>query len=190
MIIAYKGFEPNLTCRGFQYELGKTYSLHERPKLCKQGFHACVLPIDVIQYYSPSTSVYAKVKLSECDANQNLHDFAFDTKICGRRIWISTHKIGIDELIHETFDLLDRLAIFANHREALPSEYYHCIVKTPIKQLQDEESIAIRIEATIRFAHTVLALIIDNLIDSNQIADVEDFVQIVSKLQQTKEEES
>lgn len=186
MIIAYKGFEPDLTCRGFQYELGKTYSLPERPKLCEQGFHACILPIDVIQYYSPSTSVYAKVKLSECDVMKDLYDFAFDTKICGRRIWISTRKICIDELIYETFYLLDQLAVFANLDRELPSKYYHRAVKTSVKQLEDEESIAKRIEATIRFAHTVLGFIIKELMDSSQIFDVEDFIQIVIKLQQNK----
>lgn len=187
MITAYKGFEPDMTCRGFQYELGKTYSLSERPKLCERGFHACILPIDVIRYYPHGTSVYAKVELSECDVMKDLYDFAFDTKICGRRIWISTYKICINELIYETFRLLDQLAVFAD-LGAIPSEHYYCVAKTSIKQIKDAASIDKRIEATIRFAHTVLGFIINKLIDSNKICDVEDFVQIVTELQQIKEE--
>lgn len=41
---AYKGFNKGLTCRGFQYEEGKTYEEQEA-KLCKSGFHACENPI-------------------------------------------------------------------------------------------------------------------------------------------------
>lgn len=190
MITAYKGFEPDMTCRGFQYELGKTYSLPERPKLCERGFHTCILPIDVVQYYPYNLSVYAKVKLSDdYDSMLDLYDFAFGTKFCGRRIWISTRTMCMDELIYETFHLLDQLAVFADLC-VLPSEYYYRVAKTSIKQFKDAVKIDERIEATIRFAHHILGLIINKLMDSNQIFNSMDFIQIVIKLQQTKEEEN
>ena len=52
-IIAYKGFDKDLKCRGFQYEVGKEYELPEgeEPELCKQGFHACDSPLNVFEYY-------------------------------------------------------------------------------------------------------------------------------------------
>ena len=52
-IIAYKGFDKDLKCRGFQYEIGKEYELPEgeEPELCKQGFHACESPLNVFDYY-------------------------------------------------------------------------------------------------------------------------------------------
>lgn len=50
-IIAYKGFEQDLTCRGFQYEIGKTYVFDGLPKLCEQGFHYCYSLLDVFTYY-------------------------------------------------------------------------------------------------------------------------------------------
>lgn len=47
----YKGFDKNLKCRDFQYEIGKEYET-ERAELCKEGFHFCENPHDVLSYYS------------------------------------------------------------------------------------------------------------------------------------------
>ena len=46
---AYKGFGPDMKCRDFQYEEGKTYETDEAA-LCKKGFHACLAPMDVFSY--------------------------------------------------------------------------------------------------------------------------------------------
>lgn len=51
-IIAYKGMDENMTCRGKQYEIGKTYT-EERAKCCNAGMHACENPLDVFRYYRP-----------------------------------------------------------------------------------------------------------------------------------------
>lgn len=48
---AYKAFNADMTCRCFHYEEGKTYELEGEPKLCKQGFHACLNLLDVFNYY-------------------------------------------------------------------------------------------------------------------------------------------
>ena len=37
----YKAFNKDLTCRGMQYEVGKTFEMKESPVCCKQGFHFC-----------------------------------------------------------------------------------------------------------------------------------------------------
>ena len=54
-IIAYKGFDENLCCRGFQYEIGKEYVQEGEIECCESGFHACTNPFDVLDYY-PSDS--------------------------------------------------------------------------------------------------------------------------------------
>ena len=50
-IIAYKGFDENLCCRGFQYEIGKEYVHEGEIECCENGFHACTNPFDVLDYY-------------------------------------------------------------------------------------------------------------------------------------------
>ena len=50
-IIAYKGFDENLCCRGFQYEIGKEYVHEGEIECCESGFHACANPFDVLDYY-------------------------------------------------------------------------------------------------------------------------------------------
>jgi len=62
---AYKGFDKDMTCRGFRYEEGKSYELPdgETAKLCESGFHACEAPIDCLAYYAPADAVYHEVEL-------------------------------------------------------------------------------------------------------------------------------
>ena len=79
---AYKGFNKDMTCRGFQYEEGKTYET-DTAKLCDSGFHACENPLDCFGYYSPGQSVYHEV-----DIEDNGERNADDTKVVGKKITI------------------------------------------------------------------------------------------------------
>lgn len=53
-IKGYKGFNPDLTCRDFQYEVGKEYET-ENAVACNTGFHFCENPFDVLDFYAPSS---------------------------------------------------------------------------------------------------------------------------------------
>ena len=86
----YKGFDKDLKCRGFQYEIGKSYET-ENADICHCGFHACENPFDVFGYYDP-TSRFCEVDL---DANDQTHD---DSKRVGKKIRIEA-EIGLSGLI-------------------------------------------------------------------------------------------
>ena len=63
-IIAYKGFKKDLTCRGFQYEVGKEY-IEEKVSICNSGFHACENPFDVLDFYGDAlNNRFCKVEQS------------------------------------------------------------------------------------------------------------------------------
>lgn len=79
---AYKGFNKDMTCRGFQYEEGKSYET-DTAKLCDSGFHACENPLDCFGYYSPGQSVYHEVDIED---NGERNDD--DTKVVGKKIII------------------------------------------------------------------------------------------------------
>ena len=95
---AYKGFDKEMKCRGFQYESGKEYET-KKAELCKTGFHACEAPLNVFDYYPPGEgSRYCEVDLEGVtDEREN------DTKICGTKISVGA-EIGIRGLIKAHFD--------------------------------------------------------------------------------------
>jgi len=62
---AYKVFNNDWTCKGFQYEVGKTYKIDGEIDLCSRGFHACKKLEDCFSYYaSVQWNKIAEVKLS------------------------------------------------------------------------------------------------------------------------------
>ena len=90
---AYKGFDKDLKCRGFQYEVGKEYE-EGSANLCKKGFHACENPLDTFRYYGPTDSRYCEV---DVDDNGERNDA--DSKVCGKHIKIGA-EIGLKGVIN------------------------------------------------------------------------------------------
>ena len=82
-ITSYKGFDKNMQCRGFQYEVGKEYEMDGEIKCCNRGFHACKSPLEVWDYYDILNSRYAEVEQSgKIEEEENT------TKVCSSRIKI------------------------------------------------------------------------------------------------------
>jgi hypothetical protein len=88
----FKGFDKDLKCRDFQYEIGKEYT-EETADICNCGFHACEFPMDVFGYYPPSDSRYCEVELEAND--QKSSD---DSKRVGKKIFVKA-EIGIAGII-------------------------------------------------------------------------------------------
>ena len=82
-IKSYKGFDKNLKCRDFQYEIGKEYEMDGEIKVCNRGFHACESPFDVFDHYTMIDSRFCEV---EQDGNISKKDRG--TKICSSKIKI------------------------------------------------------------------------------------------------------
>ena len=83
VITSYKGFDKNMECRGFQYEVGKEYEMDGEIKCCKQGFHACKSPLEVWDYYDMLNSRFAEVEQSgKIDEEEK------STKVCSSHIKI------------------------------------------------------------------------------------------------------
>ena len=94
VIHSYKGFDKDLKCRGFQYEVGKEYKQEGKIKCCNNGFHACEFPLDVFRYYAPGENCrYCTVTQSgETDKEKD------DSKVASSKIHIET-EIGLDGII-------------------------------------------------------------------------------------------
>ena len=63
----FKVFNPDWTCRGFKYEVGKTYEEDVKPSVCGRGFHFCKQAKDCFNYYSfdPNNKVAEVIALGE-----------------------------------------------------------------------------------------------------------------------------
>ena len=94
IIHSYKGFDKNLKCRGFAYEIGKDYEQDGKIKCCNNGFHACEFPLDVFNYYAPGeNSRYCTVTQSGVTDKEE-----GDSKVASSKIHIET-EIGLDGII-------------------------------------------------------------------------------------------
>ena len=94
---AFKGFNKDLTCRGYQYEEGKEFHT-ERAECCDTGFHACEYPLDCFGYYDPAHSVFHEVELSgEMDKSRD------NTKVCATDIKIGA-RLSIAGLVKMAID--------------------------------------------------------------------------------------
>ena len=78
MVKGFKGFNEDLTCRGFQYEIGKTYKHNGEVELCRSGFHFCRKLKDVHHFYNLKTS-----RICEIEADGKIDDDGVKS-VCSR----------------------------------------------------------------------------------------------------------
>lgn len=96
-VTGFKGFDKDLKCRDYQYEVGKEFEEEGKIEACSNGFHFCENPFDVLGYYPPSTekgsSRYCIVK-----GSGNIDRDGDDTKVACSKLHISA-EIGLKGII-------------------------------------------------------------------------------------------
>ena len=126
-IIAYKGMDSKMQCRGMQYEVGKEFSVDGDIECCCNGLHACERPLDVFGYYAPGTGArYFRVEQSGEMARDGS-----DSKVASRKMRVDA-EIGIPGLVkahieyvkaHTTTEHTDPKRATAGNRGAATAGY-------------------------------------------------------------------
>ena len=98
--VYYKGFNKDMTCRGFQFKEGETYE-EQSAELCKRGFHACENPMDCWGYYDMLDSVYHEVELEGVTDERH----SDDTKVCARKIKIGA-RLDMKGIVKASIDFV------------------------------------------------------------------------------------
>lgn len=142
---AFKGFESDLTCRGFQYEPGKLITMDSEPILCHKGFHACVLPIHVLRFYPPiSGTRYRFVKLD--GVSPIIKGTHFDSKVCGNQITVGSvdvediveaNKAVTEKIISRLCELLNTIPCSNELLDMVRMLSTVCRVRVPLTSLFD-----------------------------------------------------
>ena len=109
----YKGFDKDLKCRGFQFEIGKEYE-EEVANVCNAGFHACKMPLEVFKYYKPGTSRFCEVEQSG-----EISESTEDSKVASTKIKIGA-EIGIPGLVKAQIEWVRKQC--TNEKNAEPGE--------------------------------------------------------------------
>ena len=133
-IIAYKGMDENMCCRGKQYEIGKTYT--EDKAICSiSGMHACENPLDVFQYYRPD----GKNRFFEVECNGAINKGEDDSKLACTELKVTgelslakfirlsvqtTFELAMNRAKKKTSGDYSSAATSGNHSSAATSGYY------------------------------------------------------------------
>ena len=114
----YKATDKDMKCRGYQYELGKTAEVDGDIELCKNGLHACEMPLDVLGYYAPGDgSRYFEAELEDASSEKR----SDDTKRVGKKLTLSA-EIGIPGLVKAQVEYVKAQCDFDNAIKKANSE--------------------------------------------------------------------
>ena len=117
-IVTYKGFNKDLQCRGYQFEIGKTYEHEGKVEACGSGFHACECPLDVFGYYPPADSRFAEtVSFGTTDREEG-----GDTKIASASITIKA-ELTLPQFIQRGIEWIWSKIDKSLEQQIMPGDY-------------------------------------------------------------------
>ncbi len=96
-IKGFKGFDKDLKCRGYQYEVGQDFQEEGKIESCSKGFHFCKNPFDVFSYYPPSAENGIN-RYCVVEGGGSIDEDSDGTKIACSKIHISA-EIGLKGLV-------------------------------------------------------------------------------------------
>lgn len=108
----YKGFDKEFKCRDFQYEVGKTYTHKGTINICNSGFHSCENPLDIFNYYLPSTS-----RFGECEISGKTYIHDSDSKVVSSKISVKS-EINLFKIIKLGVEYILSKVDFKNNKES------------------------------------------------------------------------
>ncbi len=125
-IIAYKAFDKDLKCRGFQYAIGETYKHDGEVKACESGFHSCENPLDVLNYYPLIDDNGNMNRFAVVDAIGSISKHGDDSKLASAEITIKA-ELMLPELvkvaIKSVIDLCSKKTITGYNAQQASSGY-------------------------------------------------------------------
>ena len=113
----YKGFNKDMTCRGYQFEEGKTYTHDGDVELCKSGFHACENPLDCFAYYNPADSIFREVEMEEVSPERK-----GDSKAAGKTIKIGA-RISFGKMVQIAVDYINICIDKSKQQQVMEGDY-------------------------------------------------------------------
>ena len=96
-ITGFKGFDKDLKCKNYQYEVGKEFEEKGKIEACSNGFHFCENPFDVLGYYPPFTEK-GESRYCIVEGSGNIDRDGGDTKVACSKLHISA-EIGLRGII-------------------------------------------------------------------------------------------
>ena len=120
-VTSYKAFDSDLSCRGFQYEVGKTYKIEGAIIACENGFHACENPLDVWGYYPIVDATGKLTRYAEVEQSGEQDDHG--DKIASAEITIKA-ELTLPDFIKRAVNRILDLTKGKNDKDVIGSSGY------------------------------------------------------------------
>ena len=128
-IKAFKGFNPDMTCKKFKFVPGVEYSMDEdKINLCTRGFHSCIIPLQCFSYYKPLAGVFHEVEIDGA-----MEIAKANSKIVSSKITVEEHELDSKEIVNETYDCIEMLTGDTDYHDTILEDLSEKLKNSKIK---------------------------------------------------------